>query len=356
MSSIGIVNISKTFGRTAVLRSTSIEVHSGELLFLLGPSGCGKTTLLRIVAGFTAPDSGRVLQDGRDITALPPQKRHTAMVFQSYALWPHMTVLSNVQFGLGAQGILRKERKNRAIAALDAVQMNGYEKRRPSQLSGGQQQRVALARALAVRPKCLLLDEPLSNLDARLRIDMRLEIRRICKEFKLSAIYVTHDQDEALSMADRIAVMREGRVVQVGAPAEIYRTPIDGDTARFIGSANLIRGKVHSFERGLVIVSTSLGTVHASSDWKPEAGMSCTLCLRPEAIRLVNNGELINCFTGRASGAMYLGESTRLSIECNGMDLVGSYTERAKCRKVSVGDALSWHVDPDDVIIIRNDL
>ena len=218
MISITIENLVKKFGDTVALGGVSFRIEPGELFFLLGPSGCGKTTLLRNVAGFYIPDSGRILFGNEDVTKLPPHKRNTGMMFQSYALWPHMTVAKNVAFGLEERRVPSAEIKARVAAALKSVQMDAYADRKIAQLSGGQQQRVALARSLVIRPRCLLLDEPLSNLDAKLRLEMRTEIRRVCKEFGLTAIYVTHDQKEALSISDRMAIIEGGRIAQIGTP------------------------------------------------------------------------------------------------------------------------------------------
>ena len=217
---ISIRSVVKSFGSKTVLKGIDLEIGAGELFFLLGPSGCGKTTLLRAVAGLHGIDSGQILAGERDITDLPPHKRDMGMVFQSYALWPHMTLRQNVAFGLEMRGITGKAADAKVMAALELVRLGDRADARPNELSGGQQQRVALARALVIEPQCLLLDEPLSNLDAKLRIDMRTEIRRICKKAGLTAIYVTHDQKEALSIADRLAVLDQGRLLQVGAPQE----------------------------------------------------------------------------------------------------------------------------------------
>ena len=238
--SIQIRGLVKRFGATTALDHVDLDIEPGELFFLLGPSGCGKTTLLRHVAGFYEPDGGSVLIGGEDVTRLPPHKRDTGMVFQSYALWPHMTLAENVAFGLRMRGVGRAETAERVRKALAAVKMEDKASRKPNQLSGGQQQRVALARALVVQPRCLLLDEPLSNLDAKLRLEMRGEIRRICKEAGLTAVYVTHDQKEALSIADRLAVMQTGRLEQVGAPLEVYRRPKNRFVASFIGETNFL--------------------------------------------------------------------------------------------------------------------
>ena len=225
MTSIRLQQIGKTFGSTVALKDVTLQIAAGELFFLLGPSGCGKSTLLRLIAGLMEPTSGRIFFNDRDVTDQPTQRRSAVMVFQSYALWPHMSVSENVRFGLSVRGGERAAQDQRVAEVLDLVHLREYADRKPSELSGGQQQRVALARALAVKPACLLLDEPLSNLDAKLRLEMRAEIRRICKEVGLTTVYVTHDQKEALSIADRIAVMRAGLIEQGGTPSDVYHRP-----------------------------------------------------------------------------------------------------------------------------------
>jgi len=252
MLKVELKNISKSYAPgKPVLHPLDLCVEPGELFFLLGPSGCGKSTLLRLLAGFISPDTGSILFDGKDITNMPPEKRDAGLVFQNYALWPHMTVFDNVAFGLDTRKIKGEEKKKKVRAALEMVDMQDFADRRPASLSGGQQQRVALARAIAFRPKLLLLDEPLSNLDAKLRDSMRNEIRRICKEAGLTAIYVTHDRKEALSMGDRIAVINQGRIEETASPLDIYRRPLTRFSAEFMGSANFFPAKVIAIEREL---------------------------------------------------------------------------------------------------------
>src|SRR6266496_1247529 len=241
---VSVQNLAKNFGDTAVLKDISLEVHDEELFFLLGPSGCGKTTLLRLIAGFYQPNEGGVFFGEKPMNGVPPHQRNTGMVFQNYALWPHMTVAENVVYGLDVRGVSAAEKKERVAEALAIVQMEKFAHRAPNQLSGGQQQRVALARALVIDPDVLLLDEPLSNLDARLRIEMREEIRRIHARTRITTIYVTHDQKEALSLADRMAVMREGVIEQVGDPRTVYRAPANRFVADFIGETNWLAAEV----------------------------------------------------------------------------------------------------------------
>ncbi len=286
---IRLEEITKVFGtddsRTVAVDKISLEIASGELFFLLGPSGCGKTTLLRMIAGLTAPTGGKVYFASRDVTDMPVEKRNTAMVFQNYALWPHMSVLENVEFGPKMRGATRVRRRELAGEHLARVQMDGYMKRRPNQLSGGQQQRVALARALAAEADCVLLDEPLSNLDARLRIHMRSELRRLIKSSGTTGVYVTHDQTEALSMADRVAVMDAGRIAQIAAPEQLYNRPATRFVADFLGEANFVDGRVARSGTPAKI-DTPLGPVLAGGGEQLEPGTEVTCCIRPERITI----------------------------------------------------------------------
>ena len=244
MSYLEIVSVSKTFDSVKALQNVSLHIEQGELFFLLGPSGCGKTTLLRIIAGLEAADSGSIKIEGRDIVSTAAHERQMGVVFQQYALWPHMTVGENLSFGLELRNTTRKEIQNAVVQALETVQMAGYEKRYPHQLSGGQQQRVALARALALSPQVILLDEPFSNLDARLRGEVREEIKEIQRRLNQTMIVVTHDQTDALATADRIAVLRAGEVLQVGTPQDLYSMPANTFVAGFLGEANILRGTI----------------------------------------------------------------------------------------------------------------
>jgi iron(III) transport system ATP-binding protein len=358
MVSITVENLSKRFGETEALNDVSLKIEAGELFFLLGASGCGKTTLLRHLAGFYSPDKGKILFGSEDVTATPPHKRNTAMMFQSYALWPHMTVARNIAFGLEEQKIPGMEIKQRVIEVLDTVKMTEYSERKINELSGGQQQRTALARALVVRPRCLLLDEPLSNLDAKLRLEMRSEIRRICKQFGLTAVYVTHDQKEALSIADRMAILDAGSVSQVGTAQEIYRSPRTKSVADFIGETNFIAGTVkESNLESHWEVMTPYGPFigrKADPDWIPEAGDSVTLSIRPEAFMLSETNPSINSITGKMTSLTYLGEIAQYGISLEDGKLLQIAALNPSI--LHQPGELQFHasVNRDDVILIRD--
>ena len=313
MISIRIEKLSKRFGAVTALHGLDLVVEPGELFFLLGPSGCGKTTLLRCMAGFYIPEEGRILFGDEDVTKLAPHKRNTGMMFQSYALWPHMTVAENVAFGLEERKLPRAEIRTKVGEALESVHMAAYAERRPNQLSGGQQQRVALARALVIRPRCLLLDEPLSNLDAKLRLEMRMEIRRVCKEFKLTTVYVTHDQKEALSVSDRMAILDAGHILQVGSPQDVYRRPANRMIADFIGETNFITGRLVSASQGRARVSTPVGEFDGvlGSGAQPAAGASVTVSVRPECWTISAERPAENAVRGRIGKSIYLGENAQ---------------------------------------------
>jgi len=311
MISLTIENLTKRFGEAIALDRINLTIAPGEIFFLLGPSGCGKTTLLRSIAGFYIPESGRILFGEDDVTRVPPHLRNTGMMFQSYALWPHMTVAKNVAFGLEERKVAAPEIARRVAEALASVRMERYGDRKINQLSGGQQQRVALARALVIRPRCLLLDEPLSNLDARLRLEMRTEIRRVCKESGLTAIYVTHDQKEALSIADRMAILEGGHIRQAGRPAELYRAPHSRFVADFMGETNFLEGRITATSGGTAQVETPVGPLTATvggDGWKPQPGEACILSIRPECWTLSTTRGAANSVAGKIHDRVYLGE------------------------------------------------
>ncbi len=305
------------------LDAVSLTVRENEFFTLLGPSGCGKTTLLRIIAGFEFPDSGAVLLDGADISGAPPEKRPVNTVFQNYALFPHMTVLENVAFGLEMCGASRAAAAREAQKMLELVMLDGFGARRPAQMSGGQQQRVALARALANRPRVLLLDEPLSALDLKLRKAMRAELKRLQRETGVTFIFVTHDQEEALAMSDRVAVMGGGRVRQIGAPDEIYEHPADQFVADFIGEANLLSGRVTACADGNAHVRLHGGAVlvvHGAGD----AAGEVALAIRPERVALMPAAAGENCLDGRITETVYQGDTTRYKARLDGGELVAA--------------------------------
>lgn len=281
---IQIENITHRFATTPVLNGVSLDILSGELFFLLGPSGCGKTTLLRIVAGFQAPDSGDLSMGGSRVNDLPPHRRNVGMVFQNYALWPHLSVFDNVAYGLEVRKVPAPERRRRVEEALELVRLGSLGARLPGELSGGQQQRVALARALVIRPDVLLLDEPLSNLDARLRLELRDEIRRIQEATRVTTVYVTHDQREALALADRVAVMEGGRVAQVGKPRELYTRPLSRFVAEFLGEVNWFEGTVVGTVGSMLRVETPVGRLEVPVG-EYSGGPNVSVGFRPESIQ-----------------------------------------------------------------------
>jgi len=305
---IAVEGIQVRFGDNLALGSVNLALEPGELMLLLGPSGCGKSTLLRTIAGFVKPDAGRVLFDGEDVTHVPPHRRQIGMVFQSFALFPHLTVGENVAFGLREQKRPHSEISERVENALGNVKMGGFGARRVDQLSGGEQQRVALARALVTRPRCLLLDEPLSNLDAGLRHTMREEIRRVCKEHGLTTLYVTHDQKEALAIADRIAVMQKGRLEQLGTPWQVYRTPRSRSVATFLGETNLLSAQIVSKSDSELRVRLGPLELAAEPHSGFEVGARVLLSIRPECVRLSEARPSNAAFWVQVNHSNYLGE------------------------------------------------
>ena len=354
---VEIRDVVKVFGAGAdaarALAGVSLAVRENEFFTLLGPSGCGKTTLLRIVAGFEFPDSGSVLLDGVDIARHPPDKRPVNTVFQNYALFPHLTVLQNVAFGLEMRGIAAAAAAEKARATLDLVMLRGFENRRPAQLSGGQQQRVALARALANRPRVLLLDEPLSALDYKLRKAMRAELKRLRKETGVTFIFVTHDQEEALAMSDRVAVMSEGRVRQIDSPAEVYENPADRFVADFIGEINFLRAEIVGREDGLALARLPGGETikaRAPTDVPPGGAL---FAVRPERVALspIADGGGI---AGRIDDVVYQGDATRyevstaaceaalIAIETNDGGAKGRFAPGDAVRITAAPEAVRW--------------
>ncbi len=346
--------MTKRFGTVTALHHLDLTIEPGELFFLLGPSGCGKTTLLRSMAGFYIPEEGKIFFGDQDVTRLAPHKRNTGMMFQSYALWPHMTVAENVAFGLEERKVTRSEITRRVGEALESVRMGQYADRRPNQLSGGQQQRVALARALVIRPQCLLLDEPLSNLDAKLRLEMRTEIRRVCKEFKLTTVYVTHDQKEALSISDRMAILEGGHILQVGTPREVYGRPRRKTVAHFIGETDFIPGRVLGLQGDRVVVQTVIGKfegVLGDPESKPAAGSDVTVSIRPESWVIGHEARGQNSVPGRIGESVYLGEVAQYAF-VSGETTLKIFELNPRFVGHAARGALFASVDPEDVVVL----
>jgi iron(III) transport system ATP-binding protein len=355
MISIRIQKLTKRFGTVTALHNLDLTIGPGELFFLLGPSGCGKTTLLRSMAGFYIPEEGHIYFGEEDVTKLEPHKRNTGMMFQSYALWPHMTVAENVAFGLQERKVPKPEIKQRVGQALESVRMSPYADRRPNQLSGGQQQRVALARALVIRPRCLLLDEPLSNLDAKLRLEMRTEIRRVCKEFNLTTVYVTHDQKEALSISDRMAILEGGHILQVGTPREVYKRPTRKTVAHFIGETDFIPGKVTAIKGDQTTVETAIGVfdgILGDPTRPPVMGAAVSLSIRPECWELNREkSDGHNWVRGRIGEFVYLGEVAQYELIVGGTALKVFERNPRFVDSASRGELFAT-VAPEDVVVL----
>ena len=353
-SRLRISSLRKTFQGTPALHGLDLETVEGEFISLLGPSGCGKTTTLRCVAGFEQPDAGRVLLDAEDITELPPEQRDIGMVFQNYALFPHLTVYRNLAFGLEMRRVPAAQIRRRVDAVLGMVQLDHMAQRYPRQLSGGQQQRVALARALVIEPRLLLLDEPLANLDAVLREEMRVFIRELQKRVGITTLYVTHDQAEAMVMSDRVAVMLGGRLLQLDVPENIYLRPRSADVARFIGRSNLVEGRVAESLHGahgtvaLTVhrVETALGTVHAGHDRALAAGEQVLVTIRPEAIHFDTDGP----YQGAVQASYFLGSTVEHTVQCGQAQTLLVNTVPAQ--RVAPGSNIRFRFAPDHAWIV----
>jgi ABC-type Fe3+/spermidine/putrescine transport system ATPase subunit len=354
MATVSLDRVTKRYGEVAAVDGVTFEAAEGEFLVLLGPSGCGKTTTLRLIAGFAETDDGAVRIGGRDVTREPPYRRNLGVVFQNYALFPHLSVFENVAFGLRRRTVGAADLDARVRRALALVKLDGFEQRLPRQLSGGQQQRVAIARALVIEPDVLLLDEPLSNLDAKLRLDVRQEMRRLQKALKITTIMVTHDQDEAMSMGDRLVVMNKGRIEQIGTPQQLYRDPRSLFVASFIGRGNFLPGKAVG---GRPVFRTESGLEIACA--KPPNG-AATLMIRPEAIEL--GGRLLdgpNVFEADVQEAVYLGAASEIVVRLASGDtlLVTAPAIGAAQSDVpyAVGQRVWARIDPAAAIGIADD-
>ncbi|MCX5640239.1 MAG: ABC transporter ATP-binding protein [Planctomycetota bacterium] len=358
MISVTLENLCKTYGQTVAVDGVTLEAPKGGLTFLLGPSGCGKTTILRMIAGFLEPSAGVIRFGDRDVTSLSAEKRDCGMVFQSYALWPHMTVAQNVAFGLEVRKVPTAEMRKRVGEALEMVRMGTYAERKPNQLSGGQQQRVALARAIVYRPDVLLLDEPLSNLDAKLRLEMRGEIRRIVDDLRVTAIYVTHDQKESLSLADKMVVLRDGRIEQVGGPRELYERPCNRFVAEFLGETNFLAATIDVAAHGSIsssprLVKTSAGILETTTASDRSTSASLVASVRPESLRMHPEHSVAAdrpALRGVVAESTYLGEVAQHRVDCKGTQIkVFELNPRHLSRR---GEPVALTVDADQVVML----
>ena len=355
---LSLNNLSKRFGQTSAVADVSLDVQRGEFFGLLGPSGCGKTTTLRMIAGLEDPDIGTITFDGRDITRVAPERRGFGMVFQNYALFPHLNVFENVAFGLKARHKGKAETVERVSAALDLVQLPGYDKRRIDELSGGQQQRVAIARAIAIEPALLLFDEPLSNLDVGLREETRSELRELVTRLGLTAVYVTHDQEEAFALCDRIAVMVGGRLRQTGKPRELYEQPSQLSVARFLGRNNLIRAVRRSSRSTATAEFKTLEGEHTLRLQVPIENLSplnepCYLAIRPEHV-VVKKGPLAgeNCFPAELREINFAGATSTVRVNANGLGLEALIL---RPNGLAVGDSCHVRLPTEHLAVLQNE-
>ena len=338
---IRLTGVTKRFKSVEALSRVDLHIRDGELFTLLGPSGCGKTTTLRLVAGFYLPDEGKIMFGDREVQEIPTSKRNIGMVFQNYALWPHMTVYRNVAYGLQFKKVPKSEWPRTVNEALIKVGLVGYETRYPGQLSGGQQQRVALARALALNPDVLLLDEPLSNLDAKIRGSVRAEIRKLQQSLGITTVYVTHDQEEALTLSDRIGIMCDGKLVQIGTPHDLYEKPSTRFVADFIGTNNLVAGTVEAVGEDITVV-TEVGTIRGFSHSAVKPGDKCTVAFRPEnvEVHMAQPPTQDNHVRGKIGFASYMGNTLRYEME-----LPAGVILKADIKNPLQHEVLSWGSD-----------
>jgi len=353
---VDVCDVSLAYGRTQVLRSVSVTVEPGEFFALLGPSGSGKSTLLRLIAGFNQAQSGRILIGGEDVSRVPPWKRDIGMVFQNYALWPHKTVAENVAFGLEERRLPRDLIHTRVAAALELVGLQDYGTRRPGQLSGGQQQRVAVARTIAIEPKLLLLDEPLSNLDAKLRVHMRAELLALQRKLGITTIFVTHDQEEALSISDRVAVLDGGAIQQVGTPMALYDRPANRFIANFVGTINLIPGRVERAADGeMLFASDTIGHLPLPQGAPPGAA---EMAIRPHALALARVGQpgaaAYSWLEGRIAEREFLGEFVRYGVVVGELALTIDVPHHADSVTFDIGSTVQVGINPRQSGLLAN--
>ena len=357
MAILKVNNLNKSFGKVKAVQGVSFEAAEGKVLSLLGPSGCGKTTTLRCIAGFESLDRGDICLDDKKITFIPPEKRGIGMVFQNYALWPHMTVYGNLAFGLQIRKIPKPEIEKRIKKVLSMVRLEGYEDRYPRQMSGGQQQRIAMSRALVFEPEIMLLDEPLSNLDAQLREEMRFEFTELQKNLGITAVYVTHDQAEALVISDKIVILDKGKIVQSGSPKEIYSNPKNKFVAGFIAVTSFISGSIDSFaeEKKKVIVKTDNGLVIYGFNNSFDIGQKVSVAIRMNVIKFIqdenkSDKNIVNIFKGKIIQSSYLGNIIDYKIK------VGNWEVRTNSDakyNFKIGEEVTFYLSPEDIIVTR---
>ena len=345
MAFIELHDIVKSFGRNTVVKRLSLSVEKGEFVSLLGGSGCGKTTTLRMIAGFETPDEGRILVGGNDVSGLAPNKRNLGMVFQNYALFPNMTVRRNIAFGLNIAGRPKAEIEGRVEEMLEVIHMEDFGDRYPHQLSGGQQQRVALARALARQPEALLLDEPLSALDAKIRVKLRDDIRAIQRRLGITTIYVTHDQEEALSISDKVAVMREGVIEQIGSPFQIYNMPATPYVSSFIGTLNVLSARVVEPASGLLEVAGQ--RISAARPLPIAAGAEIAVTVRPEAFFLSAEKGESNTLRGKVENVKFLGSVVRLVARVGSAEVFADTFNAPRLTVPAIGEEITLYFSPE---------
>ncbi len=349
MVEIELKKLTKKFGEVTAADDINLTIKDGEFFTLLGPSGCGKTTTMRIIAGLEVPNEGQVFFDGEDVTQLPSYERNTGMVFQNYALWPHMKVFENVAYGLNVRKVASEEIKDRVGEALEQVKLGGMENRFPTQLSGGQQQRVALARVLVINPSVLLLDEPLSNLDAKLRVQMREEIKALQKRLGITTVYVTHDQEEAMSVSDRIAIQNYGKVMQIGSPLDIYNVPQNVFIATFMGRGTLLEGDVTSVNENVRMKIGKIELTGLDSTEKIKEGDRASCIIRPESYETEEPDEPSNTLEGVVEWASFIGLYTEVRVDVDGHKILVDVPPDVT---VDVGEKLKVYISYKDTIML----
>lgn len=349
---VEIEQVTMRFGDFVAVRNANLSIEAGEFFSFLGPSGCGKTTLLRLISGFIEPSEGVIRIGGADMRGIPPNRRPTALIFQNLALFPLMTVWENIAFGLEARGVDRNARKRRAQELLELIALPDQGDKKVSELSGGQRQRVAIARALAVEPAVLLLDEPLSALDLKLRQHMRAELRALQRKTGVTFIYITHDQGEALTMSDRVAVMSQGVVEQIGTPTAIYNDPVSAGVARFVGETNVFDAQVTTLHDDHAGVTTRFGTLHCRNPWQVAAGAQAQVFVRPERCRLGTPGEARNQVPAQVLRLDFEGAFANVMLEAEGHPLMVQMPNHGEARLPAPGDTATVVFEADDALLL----